>query len=286
MPFSTPDQLQKEINEAHTWAANNNPDVLPKTDPTDIGRLAAAAIAKNEASGKVDVSPAGLDTITNLEIRKEAEHAFELSKSIFESHGLTVPTPEDFVAIRPDIYAALVGIYEQMERDGKEPRVVIAPNIDGPKTKDVLGDKYNLLDWQKQNAQELKTQNEQYLKDRGSTVVEINNSDGTTTLWTISIMPAAPKPQDLNKTYDEIAGQTCTISEYNTLQAYLLVEGKEPIDTSTWTWQHGRINVVKDGKVVGGVSPCGDWRDSRVYANFGVSGYRGSSLGRRSPGVV
>jgi hypothetical protein len=275
MPFHTKEQLQEQLRAAHDWAALNNPDLLTTgVNPTDIGALAAAAILKNEATGKVDK-----ESIPSPELRAIVKESLKLTANIFTPTGLTAPTLGHFVTANPNFIQDLT---DEWEKD-KCRALIFAPNISVLKWEEVLGDRYYLDYWQRDNAEELKNQSEDYLYTRGSTIVETINQDDTnnpntnTTLWTASFIPDQDRPQDLGKSYDDINGETCTISEYNTVQAYKLEQGKELLDIYSRTLQHG---------VVSGISPLGELGYTRIY------GYRHRSsdsrliVGRRSPGVV
>jgi hypothetical protein len=300
MPFHTKKQLQEQLRAAHEWAALNNPDLLTASvNPTDIGTLAAAAILKNEATGKIakepkvkEVKEVSLESIPNPELRAIVKESLKLTKEIFTGIGLTAPTPGHFVASNPNFIQDLT---DEWEKD-KGRALIFTPNISGLKWEEVLGDQYYLGGWQRKNAEELKNQSEEYLYTRGSTIVETINRDNTnnpnttnTTLWTASFILDGNELQDLDKPYNDINGETCTISEYNTLQMYRLKQGKGPVDEGYYAWQHGKIPKLDgDGNVVGGLSPLGDYHVDRVRGSCSdlSSSNLVPSCGRRLPGVV
>ena len=305
----------------HLRAANHapSPETLRRLGEagtaTGLSDVLAADIEAYDATpeGKAwteAAKGAGLERVTNLEIRERIEKSYELTTKMAREYlDLDeIPTPEDMAASGVD-HAWLADEYKRMEVEGLQPRFILAPHGLG------LGNTDSGHGWRRgfsKVRQDISIPNNPlkqqpdgdglWVNDDAAVnwhvfdkapeittmpgaatlpIYETTAPDGATVQWTLRLIPGAPQPQHLNVSYEEATAQGVAhqaISEMLTDKLTAIMQGEEPSDKDTWAW-------CDNGDPAGARAPCGCWvRDrGRVLVSWVEVGRRFGNLGSRSP---
>lgn len=257
------------------------------------------------------------DILSNVEpaMRQRIEQKHNACVKVYERDGIEVPALSEYAAIRPDIYTHLTNVHNQMEIQGKEPDIIfypinlplarsqsIAKNMTADTTilnnplKVSVGDEWTHRfsgesDGFENYLGEIsfieEEKEEQYLQSLGATLIEKGNGSNSL-LWNVAVISATDKPQDLGKSYSDINGQTCTISQYIALQFSRIQTGLSPVDkkegvqgTRTWLYKGEDFYSIPE-------IPYGFFRfdDGKIVVASTPSAAGISNLGRRSVEVL
>ena len=263
-----------------------NPNLLQKlTDANEsspgaehAGALGATVMLAMEALKKE--APA-LDGMRSPEVRAAFENAFSLAHKIY---GLEPPSPEEFAARMPDVFASLAEAHETVS----EPEMLVTPHLTKQETIGLFARKArdttipnNPLEqrndgdglWISTNITDAVWDTMDTPSDTQATA---EAADGT--MWSLVVTSGANKPKHIGESYQDVqrAGVVpLTISQYLALQLAHLESGKQLVDNSTGTWLQGKPDSSR--------APVGGWRPDRGRVDVDLFGVdrRGGRLGAR-----
>lgn len=276
--------LESELHAA--YARNVEAGLVRPETVSSLGDLAAGVVAAFDASsaGKERAALSrSLEAITNPETKKHFEAIFNTTQTVFDRINLTVPTPEDCVAAGTSIdFVHLADIFEVMQADGLEPQLVLTPanlakdqavtlfdhmtaNVDGsiPRNPLKAQDDGNGLWINDRLTPDL--WNELNTPDASTPTMTTTGSNGTTTLWTLQILPTADTDEAVehrNTSYTNLPEDSKhalpPINSFITSQAVRIQQGIPP--HSNWsnyasTWLNNSQNSSEPLR-----APNGDWR--------------------------
>ncbi|HUC96113.1 MAG TPA: hypothetical protein VMR16_00395, partial [Candidatus Saccharimonadales bacterium] len=285
------------------------------------GDIASAGLADivradtAEAKTKGVIEGSGLEQVSNPDIKRNFETAFEGTEQLFARISLTTPTPEEFVSVGVD-FVSLGEKFERMKSEDLEPILVITPNLpltDGGPIRISSQDWVSLYSAMTRDTtipnNPLNIQNDSeglwinsdvrvsandLLKQEEERVLYANDihmvSHGASfkpgdVYWTVALLPTTDNPQGLNTPradYEAVddpkKSKLSTISQYLTLQAIRIQSGQSPVDTDTYSWLHGTFNG-------GTQAPYGDWSSGNglVYVYWDDVGNQDDYMGVRLP---
>ena len=280
----------------HLRAANHapSPETLRRLGEagtaTGLSDVLAADIEAYDATpeGKAwteAAKGAGLERVTNLEVRAKFERAFDEFATLFDRIGFTMLTPGECVMANPEIFTHWSGVCERMQDNDLEPEVTITPLANVSQLKALY---QNLQNDTKVNHDERIKNGGLFINDNvaknwdhlteqtilaADTVV--TTADGTK--WIIQVNPGTVEAPNAG------APQTDTDIPiaphvYLAAQARKLQNNQQPLDEAGWSWLHGTFDA-------GARAPRGFWRrdDGQVRVNWDGVGIRYVNLGSRSP---
>jgi len=303
-----PTPTLEELTKQYHKALEQHPEIAKEKARQDavsgnLGTAAANAMRENEAEGITpELHSSGLETISNPETSQNIETAFDLAKNLYERINLEIPTPDDFAEAGVDFKAFALAV-EQMEKQDKQPQVIISPSLSldqWTKLYDNLTKDSNIKD------------NPLRSHDRGNglrrsdsaknivNATESNNNpntigaitkdtsihiytDANDISWTISAIPTMEEPEARGQTYQDILDDPKqgpkvlpTMHEYLSLQASRITNQQPPMNPNTSTWLRDN-----DGSraLIAGWGPD----DGRVFVGGSSFGGSSVSLGLRPP---
>lgn len=227
------------------------------------------------------------------------QETLAIASKLFNRIGLTPPGERELREAGID-FAKAEAAFGDMERDGLEPMLVLAPALalEGPHGWSALYDQLqkdqtipgNPLKNQSDGAglwvnDDVK-QNWNQINHYGSTNQDGSSAhtptttgpDGHATGWQLAVVPATAQPPELNVPHTANDANHPSIGIYLTLQANRIQAGETPIDSAHYTWLGGDFSSASQ-------APCGYWRpgDGQVLVYSHDVGRRRDNLGVRLP---
>ena len=302
--------------------SNTNPFLNRQAFNPDIAARVEHAYNRNVDSGRVpsgvftdDVSVVGLegvvkkvtkeakasngayatsfDQLVSLDTKRAFETSFEIAKQIFDRINLAIPTVEECALAGIDL-GALGEAYEQMQADGLEPAIVLAPNLD-------------LVSWHdiyKDLEEDIAVNRDDHIENGGLSVDNIVDGEWAKLVtppndvpvvsahdgehsWTLRLIPSTPQPAETVVDHDYNEAAHPTISEYLSLQAARLQTSQDPLDADRYTWLNN--STVRAGNHII-QAPVGYWESGESWSNRGWvsicqinASHRTGRLGVRPP---
>jgi hypothetical protein len=282
--------------------SQRNPDLIARVDDAyeraltaqgelaaGVGGVALDALIEGDVTAAREqgsLAGSGLEAVTSPDTRAAFGETLTHAEQLFGRIGLATPSAEQLAESGVD-FAALGAAHEQMERDGLEPRLVLAPSIRPDEWQQIYGvlEAGNVSGgrikngglWINDDIKAAWHDLSQVPETVPATVVPDN--EGYRTAWTLRVIPGTNRPTETNITHNDPSyPDKPTVHEYLSLQASLLQNGEDPIDDSTYTWLNG---TFADGSR----APFGFWDpgDGRVGLDRAGVGNRGDNLGVRLP---
>lgn len=231
--------------------------------------------------------------------------AHRAAEVLFARVGLAVPPPQAFVDTGVD-WSALAAAYRSLAAQGADPHLLVTPvlplaALSAESTGRSWRDLYALLAADRSITKNpLRARPDGHGLQLGAavnaddaireliaqevTVVQAAEhhsvEDELGTLWTVAVAALADTASRGNIPYSDSADDHLSPSEYLTLQAHRIVEGKTPVDLYSWTWLRGVLDLDAGPHALAGVWVPG-YGQIRIYAN--PVGYAQERLLARTP---
>lgn len=284
--------------------SQRNPDLIARVDDAyeraltaqgelaaGVGGVALDALIESDVTAAREqgtLAGSGLEAVTSPDTRAAFGETLTHAEQLFGRIGLSTPSAEQLAESGVD-FAALGAAHERMERDGLEPRLVLAPSIRPDEWQDLYRD---LESDTGVNAHGRIKNGGLYINDNvASAWTELSavpdtvpaaivpDNEGYRTKWTLRLVPGTNRPTETNVAHNDARyPDKPTVNEYLTLQADLLQSGEDPIDDSSYTWLNGTFD--NDSQ-----APDGRWLPDggQVGLDQAGVGYRSGYLGVRLP---
>jgi hypothetical protein len=283
--------------------SQRNPDLIQRVDDayeraltaqgelaSGVGGVALDALIESDVTAAREqgsLAGSGLETITDPDVRTTFSESLARTEQLFGRIGLTAPTPAELQASGVD-FDALGAAHEQMERDGLEPQLVLAPSLGASEWEGLYS--HLEADGSVNGSGRIKNGGLYINADvraawsefgivPDSVPVTMRRDTSGECNWTLRCVPGTNRPTETNVAHnDSRYPDKPTVHEYLSLQASLLQNGEDPIDNSTWTWLDGTFES-------GSQAPFGHWSPDggRVGLDRVDVGGRVGSLGVRLP---